>query len=194
MARWVKIPTSIHEDVDSIPRPAQWIMYMVLLWAVVWVTDAAQIWCCCGVFWGKTDWLNPITYLHLGSQLTVAVPRSSWCPVVMGPFLTSFAVPATTCHDFLISSIMWLHRLGDVGFHFPLAHSPDGASLAWWIPGLWAINVIYSITYVPRKLIYNIVLLFMSLQKLSLTIALRHGNCVPVKQIEWHAFLWLKIL
>ena len=40
--------TSIHEDMDSIPDLLRWVKDPELLGAVVWVTDAAQIWCCCG--------------------------------------------------------------------------------------------------------------------------------------------------
>ena len=51
MAQQAKNPTSIHENVSSIPGPAQWIKNPVLPWAAVQVADAAQIprCCVCGV-------------------------------------------------------------------------------------------------------------------------------------------------
>ena len=52
MAQQVKNPTSIHEDVGLIPGLAQWAKDLVLLQAVVYVTDVAWIWhyygCSCG--------------------------------------------------------------------------------------------------------------------------------------------------
>lgn len=47
MAQWIKNPTSIHDDVGLIPSLAQWVKDLTLLQAAV--TDAAQIWCCCGI-------------------------------------------------------------------------------------------------------------------------------------------------
>ena len=47
MTQQVKNLTSILEDVGSIPGLTHWVKHMALPQAVVWVTDAAWIWCCC---------------------------------------------------------------------------------------------------------------------------------------------------
>ena len=53
VAQQVRNPTSIREDVGSIPGLAQWAKDLALLQAAAWVTDVAQICCCygCGIGW-----------------------------------------------------------------------------------------------------------------------------------------------
>ena len=49
-------PTRNYEVSGSIPGLAHWVKDPALLWAVVWVADEAQIWCCCGS--GLGQWLQ----------------------------------------------------------------------------------------------------------------------------------------
>ena len=48
VAQQVKNPTSILEDLCSVPGLAQWVKDPALPQAVMYIADMAWIWCCCG--------------------------------------------------------------------------------------------------------------------------------------------------
>ena len=56
VAQWLTNLTRNHGVVGSIPGLVQWVMDLVLLRAVVWVADTAQIPHCCGSGVGR--WLR----------------------------------------------------------------------------------------------------------------------------------------
>ena len=49
--------TRNHEVASSIPGLDQWVGDLVLPWAVVWVADAAWVWCCDGSGGGQQQQL-----------------------------------------------------------------------------------------------------------------------------------------
>ena len=69
MAQWVKNPTSIHEDVGSIPGLSQWVKNPALQQAEAQDTDLAQIW---------------------GSGVSVAVVQAGSCNANSTPRLRTF--------------------------------------------------------------------------------------------------------
>ena len=56
VAHWLADPAGNHEVVRLVPGLAQWVKDLMLLCAVVYVADAAQIWRCCGC--GEVRWLQ----------------------------------------------------------------------------------------------------------------------------------------
>ena len=71
---------SIREDVELISDPAQWFKDPVLLWAVVWVIDEAQIPCFCGcdVDSDSTGNFHKPYFAVLKKKTTILKFKSKW--------------------------------------------------------------------------------------------------------------------
>ena len=75
VAQQLKNPTCIHEEVNSIPRLAQWVKYLALLQAVVDVADVAWILYCCGCVVGQQLQLQLTPSLELPYAAGVTLTR-----------------------------------------------------------------------------------------------------------------------
>ena len=64
MAQCIMNLTSGHEDVGLVPDLARWVGDLALLGAVVWITHAALIACCCGCDVGLQLqlWMQPLAW------------------------------------------------------------------------------------------------------------------------------------
>ena len=60
MAQQAKNPTSILDDMGSIPGLTQWVKDLALPQAVAQVTDVAQVWCCCACGIGLQLQVQPL--------------------------------------------------------------------------------------------------------------------------------------